>query len=655
MISFASAHPELVPEWDSANTDCKPEKISYGSNRKVSWIGKCGHAWTATIKNRSNGSGCPFCSGNRVLPGFNDLQSQYPVLAKEWSKKNEELSPSEVTVKANRKVWWECSKCSQLWQAKVSDRTEGHGCPVCTGEKLVPGVNDLAVLHPDLAEEWADENGELRPDMVWPRSRQNVWWKCRICGHSWMGVINSRVKGQGCPACRKRENARVVVDPAERKVLEEEMRKQAIRSLASLAGVDYVEEDDSVIGIPIQFYFPDRRLGIEFNGAKQLKRVSGRRENAKNWLCSNAGIRLVRILFEETTGFDNCYCIRLEDCSNASSINTAILTAFRIGGITVNHDETGKQVNEQKSPEGGEMDTDNKRHIRISSFGNVVCISEEDIVLIPIEQLHEFKAHPFRVRDDEAMEKLVESVKEQGVLVPVIVRKNGDAEYEIISGHRRKRAAEQAELKEIPAIIRQLSDDEAIISMVDANLQREEILPSEKAFSYKMKLEAMKRQGKRTDLTSDNGCQKLSARKKMAQESGESEGTVENYIRLTYLIPEFLDMLDRKQILFRVALCVASLKREEQGLLYELMKKLQAKLSISQAERLKDLSKEGMCTKESIFTVISESPPKERKFVMKSKKLSEYFPPETTEEEIEKVIYRLLEQWKASAEQGAAD
>ncbi len=109
MISFASAHPELLSEWDSANTDCQPEKISYGSNRKVSWIGKCGHVWTATIKNRSNGSGCPFCSGNRVLPGFNDLQSQYPELAKEWSKKNEELSPSEVTVKANRKVWWECS------------------------------------------------------------------------------------------------------------------------------------------------------------------------------------------------------------------------------------------------------------------------------------------------------------------------------------------------------------------------------------------------------------------------------------------------------------------------------------------------------------------------------------------------------------------
>ena len=292
------------------------------------------------------------------------------------------------------------------------------------------------------------------------------------------------------------------------------------------------------------------------------------------------------------------------------------------------------------------MSSARKGNIKITSYANLLGLSGEDVLLIPLRSLRGFKGHPFHVTDDEAMETLAESVKEQGVLVPILVRRLPDESFEIIAGHRRKRAAELAGLNDIPAISKKMDDDEAVIAMVDSNLQREEILPSEKAFSYKMKLEALKRQGKRNDLTSDNGCQKSGARKQIADEAGESEGTVENYIRLTHLVPALLEMVDKRQIMFRAALSVALLKKGEQETLLGVMAHLQAKPSIHQAERLKQLSKDGICTAESIQAVLGEEPPKERKFVMKQNKLSEYFPPETTQEEIEETIYGLLEKWK---------
>ena len=300
---------------------------------------------------------------------------------------------------------------------------------------------------------------------------------------------------------------------------------------------------------------------------------------------------------------------------------------------------------------GGIMTTERKGHIRISSFGNSLGISGEDIVLIPMSQLHDFKDHPFHVHEDESMEKLTESVREQGVLVPILIRKLEES-YEIIAGHRRKHAAELAGFVEIPAIIKQLDDDEAVIAMVDSNLQREEILPSEKAFSYRMKLEALKRQGKRNDLTSGQNDQKLNARRQVAEEAGESETALRRYLRLTELVPGILDMVDRRELAVNIGAELSFLKMTEQELLLEAIRITNVRPSLPQTARLRKMSEEEIITLESVRAVLSEEPPKERRFVMKSKKLSEYFPEETTQEEIEKIIFGLLEQWRSSLSNG---
>ena len=288
--------------------------------------------------------------------------------------------------------------------------------------------------------------------------------------------------------------------------------------------------------------------------------------------------------------------------------------------------------------------------VSVSSFGNLLGLTGEEIILIPMDQLHDFKEHPFQVKDDEAMDKLVESVREQGVLVPILVRKLEEERYEIIAGHRRKLAANLAGKRDIPAIVKKMDDDEAIIAMVDSNLQREEILPSEKAFSYKMKLEALKRQGRRTDLTSGNGCQKLNAREQIAEDGGESETSVRNYIRLTELIPELLHRVDQKTLLFRSALEITFLNQDEQQILLKVMDDLQVSPSIAQAAKLKQLSQESRCGEDAVFVVLSEKPVIERRFLMKAKKLSEYFTEDTTQEQIEEIIFSLLDRWRAEKE-----
>ena len=292
------------------------------------------------------------------------------------------------------------------------------------------------------------------------------------------------------------------------------------------------------------------------------------------------------------------------------------------------------------------MSADRKGRLRISSFGNSLGITGEDIVLIPLGQLHEFKDHPFHIHDDEGMEKLTESVKEQGVLVPILIRKLEEESYEIIAGHRRKHAAELAGFVEIPAIVKQMDDDEAVIAMVDSNLQREEILPSEKAFSYKMKLEALKHQGKRTDLTFFHDGEKLDAHQMIADDSGESKSQVFRFLRLTELHADLLQMTDRKEIGLVAACELSYLRTEEQEALVHVIERIRTMPSVKQAEHLKKLSRDGICTLEAIQAVLKGEPQKERRFVMKSKKLSEYFPEETTQEEIERIIFELLDHWR---------
>ena len=181
---------ELAEEWSDKNLPLTPAMVTAGSHKKVYWKGKCGHEWQAIVKNRVNGSGCPYCAGNKVLTGFNDLASQYPDLAKEWSEKNGEIVPEHVTTGSNYKVWWRCKEGHE-WKSRVADRVAGSGCPYCSGTKLLPGFNDLKTEYPEIAMEWSDQNNDLKPETVNPLSRNNVWWKCAECGYEWKAVIYS--------------------------------------------------------------------------------------------------------------------------------------------------------------------------------------------------------------------------------------------------------------------------------------------------------------------------------------------------------------------------------------------------------------------------------------------------------------------------------
>ena len=269
----------------------------------------------------------------------------------------------------------------------------------------------------------------------------------------------------------------------------------------------------------------------------------------------------------------------------------------------------------------------------------------ERVRKIPIDKLRPFQNHPFKVIDDEAMLRTTESIAQFGVLTPLIARPLTEGGYEIISGHRRVHAAEAAGLTEVPVIVRDMSDDEAVVLMVDSNLQRENILPSERAFAYKMKAEALNHQGQRTDLTSVQVEQK-STRMQLANETGQSEATVFRFIRLTNLIPELLDMLDQKIISFNPAVELSYLKPEEQKNLIEAMDFTQAAPSLSQAQRLKKLSQEGGCTLDDMCEILGEIKKGElERVAFKSEQLRKYFPRSYSPKQMQDTIIKLLEQW----------
>ena len=275
----------------------------------------------------------------------------------------------------------------------------------------------------------------------------------------------------------------------------------------------------------------------------------------------------------------------------------------------------------------------------------------EQVVQLKLSELHPFEGHPFQVRDDEEMQQMVESLSEFGVLVPLIVRPDPYGGYEILSGHRRHRASELAEKETVPAIIRDLDDDAAIILMCDSNLQRENILPSERAWAYKMKLDAIKHQGKRNDLqqesTSSQVGTKLRADEQLAQQMGESRNQIQRYIRLTNLIPEVMDMVDSKQIAFNPAVELSYLKPSEQKEFLEAMDYAQASPSLSQAQRMKKLSQEGSCTLVAMCEIMNEVKKGELDHVtIRNDVLRKYFPKSYTPKQMEDTIIRLLEQWQ---------
>lgn len=293
------------------------------------------------------------------------------------------------------------------------------------------------------------------------------------------------------------------------------------------------------------------------------------------------------------------------------------------------------------------------RNIELKSVDDLFATEEsradaqrEKVQNIPLGELHPFRNHPFKVKDDAAMQDTVDSVREHGVLVPAIARPDPSGGYELIAGHRRHHASELAGKETMPVIVRDLDDDAATIIMVDSNLQREELLPSERAFAYKMKLEALKHQGARTDLTSSQVGTRLRADELIAQQSGESRNQIQRFIRLTELIPNLLDMVDERKIAFNPAVELSYLKKEEQTLLLEAMDSEQATPSLSQVQRLKKFSLQKMLSLDVMRAVMSEEKKTDLdRVTLKNETLRRYFPKSYTPKQMEDTIIKLLEGW----------
>ena len=291
-------------------------------------------------------------------------------------------------------------------------------------------------------------------------------------------------------------------------------------------------------------------------------------------------------------------------------------------------------------------------NISLSSYDDIFSTQEsrqetgEHVIMLPLDAIHPFKNHPFRIVDDEEMQKTAESIREYGVLVPAIVRPLENGEYEMISGHRRRYASMLAGKDMMPVIIREMDDDTATILMVDSNLQRENILPSERAKAYQMKMEALKHQGQRSDLTSRQVGTKLRTDEMVAQDSGESARQVQRYLRLNNLIPEILDLVDDKKIAFNPAVELSYLQKEEQEEFVQAMEEAQTSPSLSQAQRLKKASQEGKCTPDIMRDVMDEEKkgPVDR-VVLNGSELRKYFPKSYTPKQMQDTILKLLDQW----------
>ena len=295
------------------------------------------------------------------------------------------------------------------------------------------------------------------------------------------------------------------------------------------------------------------------------------------------------------------------------------------------------------------------KNIQLASYDDLFKTDEERqadaqerIQNLPLDKLEPFPNHPFKVIDDDKMLETVESIKERGVLVPILVRPKNDGNFEIVSGHRRHHASQLAGLTEIPAIVREMDDDTAILLMVDSNLQREDLLPSEKAFAYKMKLDAMKRQGQRTDLTSAQIGRKFDgkeSRELLAEQVGESRNQISRFIRLTNLVPNLLDRVDNKTMAFNAAVEVSYLTEPEQLMLCDAIEREECTPNLSQAKRLKQYSQDGKLDENVMDAIMTEEKPIEDKLVLKGDVLAKYFPRTYTPSQKQKIIVKLLEDW----------
>lgn len=291
--------------------------------------------------------------------------------------------------------------------------------------------------------------------------------------------------------------------------------------------------------------------------------------------------------------------------------------------------------------------------IKLTSIDELLgVVNEESAIEIEIDKIKPFSGHPFKVIDDEKMQDLIESISESGVLTPVLIRPDQNDGYEMISGHRRMHAAQKAGIITIPAIVREMTDDEAVIAMVDANIQREELLPSEKAFAYKMKLEAMKRQGSRTDLTLSQNETKLRSDEILSKQVGESRAQVQRFIRLTELIPDLLELVDKKRLNFTIAVDISYIPQDVQKWIYEYICD-NGFIKPNQIAALRNYLGQGPVTQSLMISILNSHIPVKapaRKVTLNEKKLTKYFPNNYTSEDMEKVIESLLEKWKQEQE-----
>ena len=285
--SLAEVKPELVAQWARIN-EFSPSDVSYGSNKKVWWVCEKGHTWQASVKNRVlAGSGCPYCEHRTVLKGYNDLQTLFPEVAKTWSPKNES-PPSEVSPSSNRAVLWLCEDGHE-WKARVADRTEGHGCPYCAGQRVWQGFNDLATTHPELPAEWSDRNKSLSPNTITYKNRSNVWWHCNKCGNDYQAVVYARANGRVCPFCIADELKRM----RDKKIQSKQISEDFSYLLPQLASIYYagkfgfkaITDSDELIGAPITAFIPDINLAIDVCCSKKIITI-------KEYICSTKGMLL---------------------------------------------------------------------------------------------------------------------------------------------------------------------------------------------------------------------------------------------------------------------------------------------------------------------------------------------------------------------------
>lgn len=391
--AVAEKCPELAAQWSNRNLPMTPADVTVGSHKRVWWKGLCGHEWQAIVKNRVKGSDCPYCSGNQLLKGFNDLATMKPELVSEWSDKNHPLMPDMVLSCTNKSVWWKCIHGHE-WIAKVADRYYGSQCPYCEGHLLYKGFNDLASNYPELAEEWSERNAPKRADEVFTKSRENVWWKCRVCGYEWRAVIDSRVKGVSCPVCADRvvvagindlattdpeliqewdydRNTTITPEKVQRnslrivwwkcshghrwrakiadraidkepchicmKAFEKEFPDILLRYYLRQAGYEVIIDEEELIGIPLSNFIKEKNAVIEFSKPFYNTKDGYRWEFAKTQLCKNARIKLIRILRKRDKEFEDCVCItRLNDSDEA--LAEAIELALHILRIEISID-----------------------------------------------------------------------------------------------------------------------------------------------------------------------------------------------------------------------------------------------------------------------------------------------------------------------------